>query len=274
MRQQLTCPWNKMAEDFRVNFIRQLWTLVLASFILAPFTAPALGRQYGTFLKPNPGARVYLNPNTGRFWTMDSYEGIPFEPISLNKFIYGADNPANIVDPSGHDGDVITLGGTLGGIGSLAGESAAVTSSAQAWAYFRVVTSAIAIGAVVTGDESDNFPNAMRLQLQEGTDYHYWSTPIAAKANPGVTRKQVQLTLQAMFSAVQLQDALQADWDKFPFSRWEPELYSAIIRMSGRLNTFGPVSQVGTVMQEYLDPTDQSEPRIDLENLRGTNLSQ
>lgn len=97
-----------MAEDFRVNFIRQLWTLVLASFILAPFTAPALGRQYGAFLKPNPGARVYLNPNTGRFWTMDSYDGQNQDPLSLHKYLYCQGNPVNHIDPSGHDlGDVM-----------------------------------------------------------------------------------------------------------------------------------------------------------------------
>ena len=59
-----------------------------------------------------------------------------------------------------------------------------------------------------------------------------------------------------------------------PFSRWEPQLWSGIIRMSGRLNTFGPVSGAGTVLQEYLDPTNPRGPRIDLENLRGINLRQ
>jgi len=61
-----------------------------------------------------------------------------------------------------------------------------------------------------------------------------------------------------MYSAVQLKDALQDGWDKFPFNRWETELFSAIVRMSARLNTFGPVYQTGTVLQEYLDPTDET----------------
>ena len=77
-----------------------------------------------------------------------------------------------------------------------------------------------------------------------------------------------------MYSAVELKDALQDDWDRFSFDRWEPELFNAIVRMSSRLNSFGPVSQTGTVLQEYLDPTDWSKPRIDLENLRGVNLIQ
>jgi len=44
----------------------------------------------------------YLNPNTGRFWTMDSYEGDNEDPLSLHKYLYGADNPVNEIDPSGH----------------------------------------------------------------------------------------------------------------------------------------------------------------------------
>jgi RHS repeat-associated protein len=45
----------------------------------------------------------YLNPNTGRFWTMDSYEGDNEDPLSLHKYLYGADNPVDGSDPSGHD---------------------------------------------------------------------------------------------------------------------------------------------------------------------------
>jgi hypothetical protein len=77
-----------------------------------------------------------------------------------------------------------------------------------------------------------------------------------------------------MYTALETQSALSSDWDKFDFGSYQFQLWGAIVRMSQRLRTFGPVSMVGTVMQEYLDPTDRSEPRIDLENLRGTNLRQ
>ena len=45
----------------------------------------------------------YLNPNTGRFWTMDSYEGNSEDPLSLHKYLYCHANPANGIDPSGHE---------------------------------------------------------------------------------------------------------------------------------------------------------------------------
>jgi RHS repeat-associated protein len=51
----------------------------------------------------------YLNPNTGRFWTMDSYEGDNEDPLSLHKYLYGGDDPVNVTDPSGHDGDLGSL---------------------------------------------------------------------------------------------------------------------------------------------------------------------
>jgi len=45
-------------------------------------------------------ARFY-QPQTGRFWTMDSWEGTQTDPLSLHKYLYAADDPVNMVDPSG-----------------------------------------------------------------------------------------------------------------------------------------------------------------------------
>ncbi|MDQ3907492.1 MAG: DUF6531 domain-containing protein, partial [Acidobacteriota bacterium] len=44
----------------------------------------------------------YMNPSSGRFWTMDSYEGGNSDPLSLHKYLYGAGNAVNNVDPDGH----------------------------------------------------------------------------------------------------------------------------------------------------------------------------
>ncbi|MDQ3802896.1 MAG: putative Ig domain-containing protein [Acidobacteriota bacterium] len=50
----------------------------------------------------------YLQTDTGRFWTMDSFEGSTSEPASLHKYVYASDDPINRVDPSGHNSEVIT----------------------------------------------------------------------------------------------------------------------------------------------------------------------
>ncbi|HLX69591.1 MAG TPA: LamG-like jellyroll fold domain-containing protein [Verrucomicrobiae bacterium] len=43
----------------------------------------------------------YLDQNTGRFWTMDSFEGNNEDPSSLHKYVYAEDNPINLIDPTG-----------------------------------------------------------------------------------------------------------------------------------------------------------------------------
>jgi RHS repeat-associated protein len=43
-----------------------------------------------------------MNPLTGRFWSMDSYQGSQSEPASLHKYGFADVNPTNRIDPSGH----------------------------------------------------------------------------------------------------------------------------------------------------------------------------
>ena len=59
------------------------------------------GEQYD----PNIGfyylrSRMY-NPSIGRFLTPDMNEGSIYDPVSLHKYTYSANNPINLVDPSG-----------------------------------------------------------------------------------------------------------------------------------------------------------------------------
>jgi hypothetical protein len=50
-----------------------------------------------------------MDPSSGRFWSMDSYEGGSYDPGSLHKYLYTRNNPTNLVDPSGHFSLVDTL---------------------------------------------------------------------------------------------------------------------------------------------------------------------
>jgi RHS repeat-associated protein len=43
----------------------------------------------------------YMNPNSGRFMSRDSYAGSVFDPTSLHKYTYAGNNPINNSDPSG-----------------------------------------------------------------------------------------------------------------------------------------------------------------------------
>jgi RHS repeat-associated protein len=86
----------------------------------------------------------YFNPQIGRFWTMDPAQGNKQAPLSLHRYLYVADNPVNLVDPSGRE---FTLVGTLStaGIGASIGALSTVVAN---HALGRAQTfSSIAMGA-------------------------------------------------------------------------------------------------------------------------------
>ncbi len=51
----------------------------------------------------------YLSQSTGRFWTMDTDEGDPGEPISQHKYTYVGNEPVVRADPSGNQYDLVSL---------------------------------------------------------------------------------------------------------------------------------------------------------------------
>jgi RHS repeat-associated protein len=56
-----------------------------------------------------------MSASTGRFLTMDTFQGDNGEPLSLHKYLYCHGNPVNHVDPSGHDlGDLMVTMQTIG----------------------------------------------------------------------------------------------------------------------------------------------------------------
>jgi RHS repeat-associated protein len=60
------------------------------------------GEQFDPDLKLYYQRARYLNAETGRFWTQDTYEGSPGSPASLHKYLYANSDPVGGWDPSGH----------------------------------------------------------------------------------------------------------------------------------------------------------------------------
>jgi RHS repeat-associated protein len=67
------------------------------------------GEQFDSGLgQYNLRSRFY-DPSSGRFTTMDTYEGSLQDPQSLHKYAYCHADPINYHDPSGHDGDLAEI---------------------------------------------------------------------------------------------------------------------------------------------------------------------
>jgi len=71
------------------------------------------GEQYDPALGLYYNRARYYNNTTGRFWTLDTYEGDSQSPLSLHKYLYVGANPVNLRDRSGHEFD---LGTTIGAL--------------------------------------------------------------------------------------------------------------------------------------------------------------
>jgi len=70
------------------------------------------GQQWDSDLGMYYNRARYLNPNTGRFWTMDTYEGFKQVPASLHKYLYCQADPINRTDPSGRASTLAAQNGT------------------------------------------------------------------------------------------------------------------------------------------------------------------
>ncbi|MDP0499536.1 MAG: Ig-like domain-containing protein [Verrucomicrobiota bacterium JB022] len=61
----------------------------------------------------------YLNPETGRFHTLDTYEGFRSDPQTLHKYLYAHGNPVMGVDPSGMFAQAYSLSSASVGLALL-----------------------------------------------------------------------------------------------------------------------------------------------------------
>ena len=61
------------------------------------------GEQFDAALGIYYNRARYYDQRQGRFWTMDTTEGSQEDPLTLHKYLYSADAPVNLLDPSGLD---------------------------------------------------------------------------------------------------------------------------------------------------------------------------
>jgi RHS repeat-associated protein len=250
----------------------------------------------GEQLDPNLG-HYYLrarcmDPANGRFTQMDAFEGLGVRPSSLNKYTYVENTPPNATDPSGYFMDTGGLVRTQSEVMRL--ESARIASAlpqasrAMTLAKAAAVTLVGAAGGAGTGVTIKYIDdlmrrgqtNIMRLQLQQGTEIHYWSWAMADVEPRSVTKQHVFNALNAMLIACQAGECVDNSVKGNPSitNRQKYSLGSAIIKMSKWVkNSQGPFSGgIYTIHQEYVDDPRIQKPgdrvRIDLEQVKGRNF--
>jgi RHS repeat-associated protein len=94
----------------------------------------------------------YLNINTGRFHSQDTYEGRNGEPVTLHKYLYCGGNPVMFTDPSGK----MTIGETSMVVGSLV----SLTTIGNVANFFGFLNA--------VNNDSDQVPDAAIVSLGAG----------------------------------------------------------------------------------------------------------
>ncbi len=99
------------------------------------------GEQFDSDLGLYYNRARYLNTSTGRFWSMDTYDGDQESPLSLHRYLYAASNPVTYIDPSGNEFDLGSF---------VAGLNAQLTVYALEYpAVFKALSIAVGILAPV-----------------------------------------------------------------------------------------------------------------------------
>jgi fibro-slime domain-containing protein/RHS repeat-associated protein len=104
----------------------------------------------------------YMNPFNGRFVTRDPHEGTIFDPSTLHKYLYVANDPVNKTDPSGLfflAEIAVAGGGTLTGYGSDAAQKIAI----GAWIRFLLTSLGVGIVAVSAIELAKRMDHPIRL---------------------------------------------------------------------------------------------------------------
>src|SRR5208337_2245698 len=91
----------------------------------------------------------YLNTSTGRFLSMDTYEGDNQSPLSLHKYLYASADPINRLDPLGND-DIAELS-TAFTIGATISSMSNVLVAGVYSAIFKGLPDALGFGVFIAG---------------------------------------------------------------------------------------------------------------------------
>jgi len=187
---------------------------------------------------------------------MDRFGGVANRPQSLHRYVYADSDPINKWDRTG-----LLADGSSAGV--VTGMTISNTLAAIALVALPVI---VQIGVrVLAPGEFAGGPNEMRVQLQQGR-IHYTGRAVHPQMYTFVSKLDLELGLLVME-----QDAT-ASPNGFPYADNEDELQEAIIESYiWTKQVQHGVSSIGNVHRETWRKRGK-EYRVDIENLRGTNL--
>jgi RHS repeat-associated protein/uncharacterized delta-60 repeat protein len=139
----------------------------------------------------------YMNPHSGRFWTMDPFEGRNPEPLSLHKYLYAEVNPVNGTDPLGTFTaslkEQLFVGGTILTLSAVHVMQIAQRAGPAGLPTFRLPTAATRQETATqttrrAQPEPERKPYPWPIPLDEDLDeryvfFHYSQSPASSFAN-------------------------------------------------------------------------------------------
>ena len=140
----------------------------------------------------------YYNPSTARFLSQDTYTGSAFDPWTQHLYAYCNNNPVNMIDPTGHVAQGISLGGD--GVTPI-------------WLYgkiHRAVQLAINRTKGYSIEKGVKFPNGGfgRIDVIETTSGRIWEVKHYNSKNPARTLWSAQKQLSRYLTSTIIDESL------------------------------------------------------------------
>ncbi len=114
------------------------------------------GEQFDPDLHLYYNRARYLNVSTGRFWSMDSFEGDDDEPASLHKYTYTENDPINAHDATGYQTEVEEA--TEEAVDAVISSIENYERYVKVLRYVRVIAATLTLTAIALDLEGDNSP--------------------------------------------------------------------------------------------------------------------
>ena len=199
----------------------------------------------------------WMNPTTGRFASVDPFQGDPESPVSLHRYLYADQSPVSKSDPSGR----LTLVEVSSSV-SIAGTIGANLFLASS--FMNAV-----FGTQTMGQGEDTW---MRVQLQRGTEDHISSRSISwPNRRSPVTVGLFETELYNFYLEAVAEAGFPLNYlNDFGTAIARTGIWCRKTRAQGGIYT----SAKKTVHQEYFPESEKDEKkayRLDTEN-KGQNL--